>query len=102
MEEQKQKPFYKNIFNLDVFIAPKLIKILYFLFIIGLAIYAIFLVVSSFYVMFTGQFFAGISTLFMGVVLLVFYLLFIRICFELYMVLFKCYEYLKKISDKLN
>lgn len=86
------KTFFSNILNFDVMISTKLIKLLYFLALIGVVILAITTMLSR-------NPFTGTSNFIWGLLMLIFGPLVVRIWAELMIVIFNINDNLAKIKD---
>ena len=86
------KTFFSNILNFDVMISTKLIKLLYFLALIGV-------VISAITTMLSRNPFTGTSNFIWGLLMLIFGPLAVRVWAELMIVLFNINDNLAKIKD---
>ena len=86
------KTFFSNILNFDVMISTKLIKLLYFLALIGV-------VISAITTMLSRNPFTGTSNFIWGLLMLIFGPLVVRIWAELMIVIFNINDNLAKIKD---
>ncbi len=86
------KTFFSNILNFDVMISTKLIKLLYFLALIGV-------VISAITTMLSRNPFTGTSNFIWGLLMLIFGPLAVRVWAELMIVIFNINDNLAKIKD---
>ena len=86
------KTFFSNILNFDVMISTKLIKLLYFLALIGV-------VISAITTMLSRNPLTGTSNFVWGLLMLIFGPLAVRIWAELMIVIFNINDNLAKIKD---
>lgn len=86
------KTFFSNILNFDVMISTKLIKLLYFLALIGVVITAITTMLSR-------NPFTGTSNFVWGLLILIFGPIGVRVWAELMVVIFNINDNLAKIKD---
>lgn len=90
-----------SLLSFDKLIAPKVIKIVYFIGLIGIAIMGVLMIFGSFSMM-SYSFGAAIGQLVLGIIGLAVGTLMWRIMMELYIALFGMYERLGEISAKLS
>ena len=86
------KTFFSNILNFDIMISTKLIKLLYFLALIGV-------VISAITTMLSRNPFTGTSNFIWGLLMLIFGPLAVRVWAELMIVIFNINDNLAKIKD---
>jgi hypothetical protein len=90
-----------SLLSFDKLIAPKVIKIVYFIGLIGIAIMGVLMIFGSFSMM-SYSFGAAIGQLVLGIIGLAVGTLMWRIMMELYIALFGMYERLGEINAKLS
>jgi len=91
----------KDFLNFDNMLTPKLIVILYYLGLIGLAIAAVFYVLGGgVLAVYTGNFLHGVGVILAGAVAIVVGALWLRVVCELMIVLFKMNEALQEMRKK--
>ncbi|TYB30387.1 MAG: DUF4282 domain-containing protein [Candidatus Mcinerneyibacterium aminivorans] len=95
----ESKSFIKNLFDFDFseFVTPKIIKALYILCMVGIAIGALMIIVNGFNI---STLFGILSLLIFAPLYVVIGLLIIRVWLELVIVFFKIHDYVKDLKDK--
>jgi uncharacterized protein DUF4282 len=99
MEQEEHKGFFASLFDtsFDELITPRIIKVLYILFMIVLGLFALVFVISAF----SQSSGLGALTLFVLAPLgFLLYLIMIRVYLELVIVLFKIKESTERMADK--
>lgn len=89
--------FLKKLLSFDEFITPAIIKILYYISAVIVIIWGLYLLFTSF-----GYFGSGVSQLIAGLLTIIIGPVLVKVYFEILIVLFKIYEKLSIITNKLE
>lgn len=89
--------FFKKLISFDEFITPVIIKILYYIFAVLVIIYGLYQVFTSF-----GYYGGGATQIIAGLITIILGPILVKVYFEILIVLFKIYEKLSAITNKLD